>query len=85
MRVSTLLPLLTSIPALAAPSFLRLPDSPVELATQAFDSAQSWLSHALSGGHDKLDDFVRGIEGEVNAEFVAVHDIECMSLRLTCE
>ena len=62
--------------ARAAPGW-QLPGSVEEVAVEAFDSAQSWVQHALQGGQDKLDDFREKFQIGVQSSFVNVHGIEC--------
>jgi hypothetical protein len=80
MRISTsILPaLLLPSSAWAAPGYLRLANSPTELATQAFSSAQSWLSGAVAQAKTRWDDVESGASiGQIKAEMVNMNEIEC--------
>lgn len=74
-----LLPLITA-PAAAAPNYLRLPTSATELATQAFDTAQSWIHGAISEAKVKWDAIESGAESKVHSQMVVENGIECRSI-----
>jgi hypothetical protein len=76
-----LLPLIAA-PAVAAPNYLRLPTSATDLATQAFDSAQSWIHGAISEAKVKWDAIESGVESKVHSQMVVENGIECMSATL---
>jgi hypothetical protein len=68
---------LIAIPAVAAPNYLRLPTSATELATSAFDTAQSWIHGAISEAKVKWDQIESGVESKVHSEMVIENGIEC--------
>ena len=74
-----ILPLI-AIPAVAAPGYLRLPTSATDLATSAFDTAQSWIHGAISEAKVKWDQIESGVESKVHSEMVIENGIECESL-----
>jgi len=71
-----ILPLI-AIPVAAAPNYLRLPTSANELATSAFDTAQSWIHGAISEAKVKWDNIEAGVESEIHSEMVIENGIEC--------
>ena len=82
MRTSallSLLPILAASPALAAPPVLRFPTSATDLATQAFDSAQTWLHGAISGAKSKWSELESGVAAQrgISAQMIVENDIEC--------
>lgn len=72
----SLLPLI-AVPASAAPNYLRLPGSATDLATQAFDSAQSWIHGAISEAKTKWDAIEAGQESKISSQMVVENGIEC--------
>ncbi|ORY29146.1 carboxypeptidase C [Naematelia encephala] len=80
MRVSTLLPLVAAAPALALPSLFKPFTPPTEIATQAFDTAVSWVHSALSGAQNKWDDLETSISGDLSVAKVQMNGIEYLSL-----
>jgi hypothetical protein len=77
MRSSLVLPLLSAATGFAAPGAPHLPTSPNQLATQAIDSASSWLHNVLHGVKHQLDDLEHDFESAVQAEKIDMHGIEC--------
>ena len=71
-----ILPLI-AVPVVAAPNYLRFPTSATELATTAFDSAQSWIHGAISEAKNKWDAIEQGVESKVHSEMIVENDIEC--------
>jgi hypothetical protein len=71
-----IIPLLVA-PAVAAPNYLRLPTSASELATTAFDSAQSWIHGAIQEAKTKWDAIESGVESKVHSQMVVENGIEC--------
>jgi hypothetical protein len=79
-----ILPLI-AIPAVAAPNYLRLPTSATDLATSAFDTAQSWIHDAISEAKVKWDHIESGVESKVHSQMVIENGIECKSMYLRDE
>ncbi|WWC64204.1 uncharacterized protein I303_106812 [Kwoniella dejecticola CBS 10117] len=77
MRLATLA--LLASPALAAPSLLNF-QSPSELASQAIDTAQAWLTEGLSAAKDQWEAAESAIDQALNVESVNMHGIDYMSL-----
>ncbi|WVR09210.1 hypothetical protein IAU60_006272 [Kwoniella sp. DSM 27419] len=76
----TALALLAS-PALAAPGYLRFTQSPSEIATQAFSSAQSWLHGAVTTAQEKWDALEQGtVDSELKVSNVEMNGIDYVSL-----
>ncbi|OCF31325.1 cathepsin A (carboxypeptidase C) [Kwoniella heveanensis BCC8398] len=79
MRFSALALLAT--PVLAAPGYLKFAQSPSEIATDAFNSAQSWVNGAVSSAKDKWDELESGkVDSELKVETVEMNGIDYVSL-----
>jgi hypothetical protein len=77
MRLTTaLLPALLAPSALAAPYF---PSFTSDIATQAFDSAQNWIHHAVQGAtkHWAAHEATIGVDNLITGN-VRMNDIDCM-------
>nr|ODN88617.1 cathepsin A (carboxypeptidase C) [Cryptococcus depauperatus CBS 7841] len=79
MRFSTLA--LAAAPAFALPNYLRLASNPSELANQAFNSAQGWLSGAMSNIKTSAEDIWKeagdDLNGALKSEMINRDGIEC--------